>query len=573
MMGAMDSLVAAAGGPVGTITFVGQAGDSANLTTYNITLACGDGGDMVIGTMGTQAGATITAWTIGGRTVTEKVSVISASENTVALGTANGVGPGNQTMSITYSGSQLRCITFGWVVTFIDIFVPASTDTDTSSSFAPTIPTIPADGVGVAYAGTGSGDGFEGSTGLSFDGNQLNESNAAGASDAFSTLQTNLAVTFTGASSSQPAAVGMGLAPARATVKQTHVATNASSLTTYNFTTVAIGEEDSARQIAVAAFDQGGGARTDGIASITVNDVLITNINSLVTNDHTQAELWSGVVPLGTSVNLDVVFTDSADKCKIIVWSIYGAEIAVHDNKTDTAQGTDAATNTLDIPARGVAVAGNINRATSGNTTTYAGLTESVDETFAGNITCAAAEDRFSALQSGLTISSTPSISILDAVITMASWGPTTAIPIVTTSLSHIGETLIGGGDAALDDGNEDKAHGSCAQTGNNTLWWAGWNMLSAKAITRVRIVASNSRAFKENAGGGDLTFQVRGHTSSPAAATDGTLIASIVGPNVNSTVIDIAFAAQSFQYVWVTMVSSDSGTSQVAQLVFDEAA
>ena len=59
----------------GAVTFTGSAGDSSNATSYSISVACGDGGDMVVAAYGQSGGdPSLSTFTLDGQTITVKAS-------------------------------------------------------------------------------------------------------------------------------------------------------------------------------------------------------------------------------------------------------------------------------------------------------------------------------------------------------------------------------------------------------------------------------------------------------------------------------------------------------------------
>lgn len=196
--------------PPPTVTYTGSAGDSSDLTTYNISVACGDGGDMVVATFaqGTSL-RTISSWTLDGQTITAKAQEDDAAETTISIGTCSGVSSGTNTFSVTWSGSQLRCMVFVWKVENVDLVTmqQAISADALSLSFS----AFQSNSVVIAAVGTASTNVFTGATGITFDGNKLNEINMAGghalAADASTT------VSFTG-TSNRPVIVGLELAQA-----------------------------------------------------------------------------------------------------------------------------------------------------------------------------------------------------------------------------------------------------------------------------------------------------------------------------------------------------------------------
>ena len=199
----------------------------------------------------------------------------------------------------------------------------------------------------------------------------------------------------------------------------TTTATDGAAIT---FSSHAIGTAASNRKVVVAVTTSGG-TGADAVSTLTVGGISASLVKATLTTDHTQVELWQADVPTGTTADIVVTWAASKNRTGIAVWAIYNAKSAANDTGTDTSTGTSATSDTLNIPAGGVAI-GAI--AQSGNqTSTWAGLTEDYDDAQVESILKqSGSSDAFAAIQAGLTISATPAASMSFQAMSLASWGP-----------------------------------------------------------------------------------------------------------------------------------------------------
>ena len=165
------------------------------------------------------------------------------------------------------------------------------------------------------------------------------------------------------------------------------------------FDGIAIGTAADDRVIAVvmSAARATAGART--VSSCTVGGVSAALVARQTSTNGDAHEIWSAVVPTGTTADIDIVFSSSMGSCGIGVYNIEGADGAPA-SATAVDTGT-ALSQSLTVPVNGGAIAGGSNVSGGGATATWdSPMVEAYDE----NV-----EDR---TQSGAIASSTGSITV-----------------------------------------------------------------------------------------------------------------------------------------------------------------
>jgi len=200
------------GTPDGTLAFTGKAGSSSNTANYSISVDCGDGGDMVVSAYAQDVyggNPQTTTFTLDGQTVTKKqTQTDSTSECTISIGTCSGVSSGTNTCVVNWSASCFRCMIFVWKVENVDMVtmeqaVSAEAYNDTMSAYQ-------TGSVVIAATGTQSSTAFTGASGLTYNGNEAQESNAAGASALAADASTSFSFT-TSISGERPVIVALEL--------------------------------------------------------------------------------------------------------------------------------------------------------------------------------------------------------------------------------------------------------------------------------------------------------------------------------------------------------------------------
>jgi hypothetical protein len=187
-------------------------------------------------------------------------------------------------------------------------------------------------------------------------------------------------------------------------------------LTTYTFSTTAIGAAMAGRLIVVGV---AGAAGTRTVSSVTVGGTSLTYVTR-AQNATCTVELWAGVVASGTTGDVVVTWSGAQTRCGVGVYALYGANATAFHSAVDT-DGSDPMTASLNIPAGGYAVGVAFNANSS--TFAWANLTEAYDEAIEGANMHTGASDAFATAQTGLTITCDPS-SASDQALAVASWGP-----------------------------------------------------------------------------------------------------------------------------------------------------
>ncbi len=219
----------------GAVTFTGSAGDSSNATSYSISVACGDGGDMVVAAYGQSGGdPSLSTFTLDGQTITVKASEKDDSEVALYIGTCSGVSSGTNTCVVGWDRSMYRTMIFVWKVE--DVGIGAMRQAVSADAYNDTMSAYQDGSVVIAATGSDSGTTITGASGLTFNGNQSNESNMAGASALAEDASTSFS--FAGADGNRPLIVGLELSPE-------------DSDTTYRYWRLSIADGHNANEVAV----------------------------------------------------------------------------------------------------------------------------------------------------------------------------------------------------------------------------------------------------------------------------------------------------------------------------------
>jgi hypothetical protein len=194
-----------------------------------------------------------------------------------------------------------------------------------------------------------------------------------------------------------------------------------SNLTVYTFSGLSLGTAQTGRKIVVGACGAGGGsART--ITGITVAGSDCTLVKQGTADGESAADLYQVELASGTTGDVVVTFSGAPSRAAVGVFAVYDAATAVHDTGGSNA---NPATDTLNIPAGGVAIGYQYTGHGSTRTFTWTNLTEDLDQTFDGVYDSqTGASAAFATVQTGLAITCTPSGSTGRQVMVIASWGP-----------------------------------------------------------------------------------------------------------------------------------------------------
>lgn len=198
------------------------------------------------------------------------------------------------------------------------------------------------------------------------------------------------------------------------TIAFTDSSIDASNASTYTFSSQALGTAAADRVIVVGLF--GDTART--VSSVTIGGVSASRVKRQL-NTGNFVELWQAAVPTGTTGDVVITFSGACSRSGVGVWALYGANPTAHDTGASSA---NPGTDTLDVPALGVAIA--YSAGSSIASWSWTGLTEKFDELLETDTYHAGASDAFSGTQTGMTVTATANTAPTQPALVMASWGP-----------------------------------------------------------------------------------------------------------------------------------------------------
>lgn len=191
----------------------------------------------------------------------------------------------------------------------------------------------------------------------------------------------------------------------------------------YTFSGVAIGTAAADRTVVVAVM-HGGGNTTPSVTIGGTGAAIAANGSGSGTSEG--VSIYYLDVAAGATANIVVNFSSTEYGCAIGVWAMYGADSAPHDS--DTSLIGDPASASIDVPAGGAAFAAVCNRRIGNNNTySWTGLSEDFDLQSLSDSSddgASGASEVFSAAQTGLTVTATPSATSRDPIMAVASWGP-----------------------------------------------------------------------------------------------------------------------------------------------------
>jgi len=157
---------------------------------------------------------------------------------------------------------------------------------------------------------------------------------------------------------------------------------SSSAASSFSFTSQAFGAADASRKLVLT----GSTSDTSGsnITVVTIGGVsasLVIAANA--TNRHTA--IWQADVPTGTSGTVAVTTGANTSGCGIALFRVVGAgtgPTAASATGSDTTADGSALSDTLTIPAGGIAIGSHMGADSSGTTWTY--LTEATDDDYEG---------------------------------------------------------------------------------------------------------------------------------------------------------------------------------------------
>jgi hypothetical protein len=160
------------------------------------------------------------------------------------------------------------------------------------------------------------------------------------------------------------------------TLTFTHSASDPSNLTTYTYSTVALGTESADRKILLAVHTNADGP---GIPTSAV----INGVSATLLSNTTGLGLFIADVPTGTSVTITATFSTTASRSAIGVWSLKGVS-RPSDIFTNLSTGTGTVASTSVTARRGDAVVAIVSHRNAADLV-WTGGTERYDLT-AGNL-------------------------------------------------------------------------------------------------------------------------------------------------------------------------------------------
>jgi hypothetical protein len=201
-------------------------------------------------------------------------------------------------------------------------------------------------------------------------------------------------------------------------------------LTTYTFSTHAIGTA-SADRLVVVAILSGAAASPRSVSSVTIGGNAATLYGTQSTNTVRARAAFAGLlVTSGTTADIAVTFSGAMEQAMVTVWALTGAgaSFAPHDVRFANMSAGSASTSSLIVPQGGAVIAGGYFIDTTAGLTgvTWTGPTEVLDaggETANGRYSGASLSNQTAS--AGYTVTATPNLdSDLGGVLCAASFAP-----------------------------------------------------------------------------------------------------------------------------------------------------
>ena len=202
---------------------------------------------------------------------------------------------------------------------------------------------------------------------------------------------------------------------------------SSSDLTEYTFSGVSLGTAHTNRRIVVVS-----GANkvssNRSISSMTIGGVSASFIVKATTSGGTQAtmEIWSAIVPTGTTGDIVVTGNAGLGGCGIDVYRLIGANSVAAATLTDiTDGGANDFSGSLYLPGGGVIIAGFHMDSSASRTATWTNLTEKSDRNIQGdeNVDMSTAMTT-AAASTTVTITATASGALAQGALAAASFAP-----------------------------------------------------------------------------------------------------------------------------------------------------
>lgn len=214
--------------------------------------------------------------------------------------------------------------------------------------------------------------------------------------------------------------VAAGGGPADATVTFIGCTELTTDLTTYSYTSAAIGTASSDRIVIVAAMGVDTGQNDFSTSSMTIGGVTAAEqVDTASTLQASQASIYTLLVTSGTTATIAVTYSEAITSSTICVWSTTGLSSATKTDFASAVQCTsgDCVLDT-DVQAGGIIV-GATNYIDNSKTWTWTGLTERAD--VAGTeMAYTAADLASSGAQAPVTILSNGNVNISYAAVAAA---------------------------------------------------------------------------------------------------------------------------------------------------------
>ena len=218
----------------------------------------------------------------------------------------------------------------------------------------------------------------------------------------------------------------------RVELSHTANAVSTTDLTTYTFSSQALGAAHSNRKIVVAII------ANDTDAGTTISTVTVGGVSASVVSDGTTtatADAGSGntrisaqylaAVPTGTTGDIVITFSGAMINCAITVYRLVNARTQAFHVVKDTSITTNALSVGLNIPGFGAAIGGVLMEGDgTARTASWVGLTEDTDATIESDDSYSTANKSFAMAQSSLTVTVTASGTIDQGALVTASFKP-----------------------------------------------------------------------------------------------------------------------------------------------------
>jgi len=131
---------------------------------------------------------------------------------------------------------------------------------------------------------------------------------------------------------------------------------NQSDLSTYNYTSVPLGDENNSRWIVVCSGATDTANTTPSTCVINgVSATLASNARHYASSNQSSSQIWYAKVPTGTSVTITITYSSAQLGNAISVFSLLGD--ALLGDTSSITSGSVLTTSTLSVPANGVVFA------------------------------------------------------------------------------------------------------------------------------------------------------------------------------------------------------------------------